>query len=157
MRRNWSFIAKDAQLEVLKIILKEHNPQKAISYIKQVISDLRHNRVPLDKVIIFTKLQKEIEQYDSVGPHVAAAQRMKAKGLDVGPGSLIKFVVVKGKGKIRDKVKLPEEASQDDYDADYYINNQIIPSVERIFGVLGFDIIALTESESQQGLGKFFG
>ena len=157
VRRNWSFIAKDAQLEVLKIILKEHNPQKAISYIKQVICDLRHNRIPLDKVIIFTKLQKEIEQYDSVGPHVAAAQRMKAKGLDVGPGSLIKFVVVRGKGKIRDKVKLPEETNQDDYDADYYINNQIIPSVERIFGVLGFDIIALTESESQQGLGQFLG
>jgi len=157
VRRNWSFIAKDTQLEVLKMILKDGNAQRAINHAKQIISDLRHNRIPLDKVVIFTKLQKEIEQYDSIGPHVAAAQRMKAKGLDVGPGSLIKFVIVKGKGKIRDKVKLPEEATQDDYDAEYYINNQIIPSVDRIFTVFGFDITALTEIESQSGLGKFFG
>jgi len=106
VRRNWSFIAKDTQKEVLKIILKENDPEKAFKYVKEVIADLKNHKIPIDKVVIRTQLQKEIDEYVSIGPHVAAAQIMKKKGLPVGPGTLIKFVVSKGTGRIRDKVKL---------------------------------------------------
>ncbi len=155
VRRNWSFIAKDIQKKVLEIILKEHDPQKAKAYVRDVVEQMRKNKIPLDKVVIRTALSKATSGYASIGPHVAAAQRMEAKGQTVGAGSVIKYVVIKGKGKIRDKVKLPEEATQEEYDGEYYITNQILPGVERIFAVLGIKVDDLLSSTKQSSLEGF--
>ncbi len=158
IRRNWSFVAKETQREILNIILKEGNPKKAFDYVKDIITDLRDKKIPIEKVVIHTQLQKAISEYDSIGPHVAVAKRMINKGIPVGPGSLIKYVITKGKikEKIRDRAKLPEEISKDDYDSDYYINNQIIPSVEKIFEVLGFEKDDLINSLNQSKLDTYF-
>jgi len=158
IRRNWSFIAKETQREILNIILKEVNPKKAFNYVKEIIINLREKKIPIEKVVIHTKLQKAISEYNSIGPHVAVAQRMVDKGIPVSPGSIIKYVITKGnkKGRIRDRAKLPEEINQNDYDADYYINNQIIPSVEKIFEVLGFYKEDLVNSLNQSSLNKYF-
>jgi len=80
---------------------------------------------------------------------------MQNKGIDVGPGTMIQFIVGKGKGRIRDKVKLPEDATQEDYDPEYYINHQILPSVDRIFDALGIDPKELAEEGNQSKLGSF--
>ena len=158
IRRNWSFIAKETQREILNIILKEGNPKKAFNYVKEVIINLREKKIPIEKVVIHTQLQKAVSEYDSIGPHVAVAKRMIDKGIPVGPGSLIKYVITKGKDKekIRDRARLPEEISKDDYDSDYYINNQIIPSVEKIFEVLGFEKDDLINSLNQSRLDTYF-
>ena len=158
IRRNWSFIAKETQREILNIILKEGNPKKAFNYVKEIIINLREKKIPIEEVVIHTQLQKAISEYDSIGPHVAVAQRMVDKGIPVSPGSIIKYVITKGnkKGRIRDRAKLPEEINQNDYDADYYINNQIIPSVEKIFEVLGFEKDDLINSLNQSKLDTYF-
>ena len=156
VRRNWSFIAKDVQKAVLETVLKEKNVQKAVSYLQCVINDLRAHIIPVDRVVIHTQLQREISSYVNVTPHVAAAQRMKDKGIEAGPGTMLKFVIVKGEGRIRDKVRLSDEAKQSDYDAEYYINNQIIPAVERIFAVFGIDRESFLADKSQSDINKFF-
>jgi DNA polymerase I len=156
VRRNWSRIAKDTQERVLNIVLKEKNPEKAVKYVKGIISLLRKNSVELKDVIIRTQLQKEIKAYDSVGPHVAIAERMKNKGINVGPGSAIEFVITKEGKKIRDKAKMPSEVTQKDYDPEYYVNNQVVPAVEKIFEVLGYSKEDLVERKEQNKLAKFF-
>ncbi|MBW2989517.1 DNA-directed DNA polymerase [Candidatus Woesearchaeota archaeon] len=156
VRRNWSLIAKDVQENVLNIVLKEKNPEKAISYVKQVIESLRKNKVPLKQVIIHTRLQKAIDEYSAIGPHVAVAAKMKKKGIDISPGSTIEFIITRKGDKIRDKARLPEEVKQDDYDPDYYVNNQVVPAIEKIFEVLGYSKDDLTESKEQNKLHRFF-
>ena len=158
IRRNWSFIAKETQREVLNIILKQGDPKKAFNYVKGIITDLKDRKIPIEKVVIHTQLQKAVSEYDSIGPHVAVAQMMMDRGISVGPGSLIEYVITKGKDKekIRDRAKLPEEISKDDYDPDYYINNQIIPSVEKIFEVLGFEKDFLVKGIDQSRLDIYF-
>ncbi len=156
VRRNWSTIAKEVQEEVLNIVLKENNKEKALAYVKNIIDNLRNHKVPLDKVIIHTQLQKEIGDYDSIGPHVAVAKKLRDKGLKIAPGTVIKYIVTKGKGLIRERAMLPNEAKQEDYDPIYYVNNQIIPAVEPIFSVLGYHKSDLTEKKGQEKLGKFF-
>ncbi len=155
VRRNWSAIAKDVQRKVLEIILKEHDAKKAKDYVKTVVDELRKNAIPLDKVVVHTALSKGTSSYAAIGPHVAAAQRMEAKGQSVGAGSVIHYVVIKGKGKIRDKVKLPEETTQEEYDGEYYIQNQVLPGVERIFAVLGIKVDDLVSSTKQSSLAGF--
>lgn len=157
VRRNWSFIAKEAQKEILSIILKENSPEKALAYAKKIIADLRNKTIPNQKVVIHTQLQKPTSDYASVGPHVAVARRMKEKGMDVAPGSMIRFIVTSAKGIIRDKAKLPEEVSQGDYDADYYINNQVVPAVDRILAVFGFEKEDILHEKKQNKLDSYFG
>jgi len=156
VRRNWSSIAKESQEAVLAIILKEHDVKKASDYIKKVVDGLRNKKIPVEKVIIHTQLQKDISEYDNKGPHVAVAQRLKNQGVSVGPGTTIRYVVMQGSDIIRNRSKMPEEVKGNDYDADYYINNQVIPAVERIFNVLGYTKEELLEKKDQTKLGGFF-
>lgn len=156
VRRNWSFIAKDVQKDVLEIVLKENNPSKAAAYLQAIITDLRKNTIPLQKVVIHTQLQRDLTTYKSISPHVAAAQRLQQKGVVVEAGDMLKFVIVKGKGKIRDKVRLIDETKQEDYDAEYYINNQVLPAVERIFAVLGYSKETFLSEKTQSDIQSFF-
>ena len=156
VRRNWSLIAKEVQERVLNMVLKDHDHKTALKYAKTVIDDLRNKRVPIDKVIIHTQLQKEIEDYDARGPHVAVAQRLRNQGINVGPGSIIKFVVTQGDDIIRNRAKLPDEISIKDYDADYYVTHQVVPAIERIFNVLGYTKEELLETKDQTKLEGFF-
>ena len=155
VRRNWSFVAKDVQEEVIRIILQENDVEKALNFVKDTIKDLKQRKVPLSKVVIHTQLQKPIAEYENVGPHVAVAKRMQDSGEEVGPGSMIKYVVVQGTGKIRDRAKMPDEVMGNEYDYDYYINNQVLPAVESIFSVLGHKKEELVQPE-QSKLGGFF-
>jgi len=156
VKRNWSFIAKETQEKVLDIILKQGDKEKAMNYVKSVINKLREKQIPLDKVIIHTQLQKDLSDYTAKGPHVAVAQRLKSKGVDIGPGALIQFVVTQGSDIIRNRAKLPEEVTEDDYDADYYINNQVVPAVDKILEVLGYTKSDLLEHKEQKKLEGFF-
>jgi DNA polymerase elongation subunit (family B) len=156
VRRNWSPIARKVQKRVLEILLTERKPESALQYVRGVVEGLNKNKVPLADVVIRTQLSRDLSEYANAGPHVAAAQRMQELGQQVGTGTRIQYVVTKGKGRIKDKVKLPEETTQQDYDADYYVNNQILPGVEKLFEVFGIDIHAQFAEKAQSSLSTFF-
>src|SRR3989344_2413298 len=156
VRRNWSMVAKDVQEKVLEIVLREHDSKKALEYVKDRIKDLRSKKVPVEEVVMHTQLQKEIIDYANKGPHVAAAQRLKNQGKSIAPGTIIKYVVTQGSDIIRNRVKLPDEVKDNEYDSDYYIHNQVVPSVERIFNVLGYTKEDILETKEQTKLGGFF-
>lgn len=157
VRRNLSKIAKETQEKVLQIILKENDPKAAFEYAKEVVHDTRMRKLPAEKIIITTQLKKEIGSYDSYGPHVAAAQRMKEKGMPSGPGAIIKYVVVQGSERVRDRVRLPDEVKEGEYDPEYYVNNQIAPAVEKIFDIFGYNPEELTAEKTQKKLQAWFG
>ncbi|MBI2134346.1 hypothetical protein HYU11_06745 [Candidatus Woesearchaeota archaeon] len=110
----------------------------------------------MEKMIIRTQLQKEIASYDAISPHVAVAQKMRLQGKDVGVGSVISYVVSAGKDRIRDRARLPEEVKGGDYDPDYYIYNQVVPAIGKIFDVFGISISEHVEPKAQSKLDRFF-
>ena len=101
-------------------------------------------------------MQKNIEEYASIGPHVAIAKKMKAQGIEVEAGAIIEYVITAEGKLIRDKAKLPSEIKNNEYDPNYYINNQVLPAVETIFQVMGFKKQDITSHKSQSGLNEFF-
>lgn len=157
VRRNWSQIAKEVQEAVIDIVLKEHNVDKAKNYVKKMVNELRQKRIPNSKVIIYTQLQKSIAEYDSKGPHVVVAEKMRNAGVPVGPGSMIKYIVAVGKGSVGDRAEVPDKVADGEYDADYYVNNQVVPAVGRIFDVLGVKEEELLEEKEQSKLKAYFG
>ncbi len=156
VRRNLSRISKEVQEKVLTMVLKEKNDESAREYVRGIIEQMRNKELPVEKMVINTQLQKEIASYDSISPHVAVAQRMRQLGRKVGIGSMISYVVVKGKDRIRDRARLPEEVKEGEYDPEYYIQNQILPSVGKIFDVFGTNIQDFIEPKVQSKLDSFF-
>ncbi len=154
IRRNWSLIGKEVQEKVLRMVLSNQK-EEALNYVKDVIKMVRSGKMSINKMVITTQLQKDPEMYDSKMPHVAVAMRMKQKGMAVGHGTMIKFVITSGKEKLRDRARMVEEA--ENYDPDYYINNQILPSVTRIFEAVGMNMEELEEDKKQSDLKRFFG
>jgi DNA polymerase, archaea type len=102
-----------------------------------------------------TILQREPKDYDSIGPHVAAAQKAMDRGKELGVGSMLSFIIkkpTKGKESISEKAELEEYVSEGDYDVDYYLENQVIPAVIKILAELGYSKEDLLTGGKQTGL-----
>lgn len=154
VRRNWSKIGKEVQEKVLSLVLT-NQVEAAVQYVKETVKKLKKGEIPLRQLIIKTQITRELDDYASVGPHVTVARRMQGLGERVLPGTLIEYVITKGVGLVRERAKLPSEAKEGEYDADYYINHQLLPAVAGIFAVLGYSEEDLFKESSQVGLGKF--
>ncbi len=155
VRRNVSTIAKRVQEHVFDLILNKEDTKGAVKYVRSVVDDLKKGKIKAEELVIHTRLSKPVDDYDSVGPHVAVAKRMIERGEIVGPGSMIDYVIGKGGKVIRDKAKALDEIEEGEYDAEYYIDHQVIPAVEKIFEVIGHSKEELVGGAKQTGLGSF--
>jgi DNA polymerase I len=105
IRGDWAEVAKKVQEHVLEIILKESSPNKAIDYVRKVISDLKHRKVPLHDLIIWKNLTKSPNDYAIKAPHVEAAKILKEKGWQLTGGDKVGYVILTGQGRLYSRVK----------------------------------------------------
>ncbi len=154
-RRDWANIAKATQEKVLYTILWENNPQKAAEDVKAVINDLRAGKVPLKELVMFTQITKPLGEYENVGPHVQAAIKAQKRGKTVRPGDVIQYIITKKGSSISDKAEMVGFVNENDYDAEYYVNNQVLPAVMRILEALGYSEEELKGLGRQMTLGGF--
>ncbi len=153
VRRDWSRIARDTQRKVLEIILKEGKPQKAADVVKGVINDLKEGKVPLSELVISTQLRKGMDSYDIKSPELAAAEKAVKQGFKTKEEmehSVIGYIITKHGTSVSERAEL--EGMAKDYDADYYINNQVIPATMRILKELNFNEDELKNLGSQKKL-----
>lgn len=159
VRRDWAPIVKTTQENVLKYILEEGNSDKAIKEVKRVLKLIKSGKVPMKDLIIHTQITKNLDDYKQIGPHVVAAQKLLSNGIAVDKGTIIQYIIVRGKGPVSQRA-IPYEYSEGKiYDKDYYINNQLIPAIARIMDSLGYskkDLQNLAEGEVQQRLDAYF-
>ncbi len=159
VRRDWAPIVKQTQEAVLMALLRDGDAEKAIAEVKKVLKRIRKGDVENKELIIHTQINKPLKDYKQVGPHVVAAQIIEDHGIKVTRGTIIQYIIKKGKGSISQRA-VPYEYSQGvTYDKEYYINNQIIPAVGRIMEPLGYtkeDLQDLSVGEKQQSLDAFF-
>jgi len=177
VRRDWSAIAKETQRKVLESILKEGSKEKAIEIVKQVIKDIKENKVPIEKMAIETQLTKSLQDYEAKSPELVAALKYNKETTTekLGQGSIIRFVITKTaktnpeifkeckkliqaknpktSANISEKAEVLEKAK--DYDAQYYIDHQIIPAVLRVLKELGVSKEDLKIGGNQAGLFSF--
>jgi len=152
VRRDWSSVAKETQKKVLRKVL-ENKVEEAAEEVKDTISRLRDQEVPVEKLKIFTTLTKPPEEYDSTSPHVEAAKKARKRGKEIEPETTIDYVITRGGGGISERAEISEYA--DSYDADYYIDNQVLPAATRVLKVFGYTEDQLKGKGKQSGLGRF--
>lgn len=156
VRRDWCDLSKKIQREVLKIILHDKNPAKAIKLIHKTIKKLKEGKVSLEELTIFEQITRPLSQYEQIGPHVRAAQKAKARGRVIRSGSIIGFVITKGSGSISDRAEPIEDVKPKQYDPQYYIYHQILPASVRVLKALGYTEKEILSGKSQKKLGSFF-
>ncbi len=154
VRRDWSTVAKTTQRKVLEAILKHGRKEMAVKIVKDVIERLKGGKVPLEELTIYTQMRKDPRKYDIKSPELAAAQKAIAKGMQIEKGSVIGYVITKKGNTISEKACLAEMA--EDYDPNYYIDNQVMPSVLKILKELGYSEDDLKFKGEQKGLSSFF-
>jgi len=137
VRRDWCNLAKEVQRKVLEFVLRENDVKKAKNFVKRIIKNLKEKKVALRDLIIYEELTKPIEKYKLISPHVMAAKKLKERGIEVGEGQVIMFVIEEGKGSISEKAEPIEFAKLEKIDSNYYIERQIVPAAMRVLQVLG--------------------
>ncbi|MDR2967319.1 MAG: hypothetical protein LBU74_05175 [Methanobacteriaceae archaeon] len=159
VRRDWAPVAKDTQQSILISILRDGNIDKAVKTIEKVLKKVKSGKIEMKDLIIHTQITKKLSDYKNIGPHVVAAQKLEKKGLKIDKGTIIQYVVVKGKGAISQRAVPFEDSENYSYDANYYINHQILPAVSRIMKSLGYSkqqLAELGDNEKQKTLDAFF-
>ncbi len=154
VRRDWSKIAKETQLKVLEAILKDGSKEKAAAIIREVVLRLQTGKVPLDMVSISTQLNKDPGDYEVKSPELSAAEKLNKAGIKAERGTMITYVIGKTGKTISEKAEPIELAKG--YDADYYINNQVMPAVMKIMKELGYDEYSMKFGGKQKSLDHFF-
>lgn len=155
VRRDWSSIAKETQKKVIEAVLAEGKPQKAVEIVKKTIQELLSGTVPKKELVVLTQVQRPLDKYETTGPHVEAARKARSRGKPIGVGSVIGFIITKNGKSISDKAEPEEFVKEGNYDAQYYIEHQVIPAVIKILQELGYTKQDLIQGGKQSSLFSF--
>jgi DNA polymerase I len=90
-----------------------------------------------------------------MSPELSAVQKARAAGVRVPENAVVGYVIGKKGKSVSEKAVLRELAA--DYDADYYINNQVIPATLKLLSAFGYDEDAMKSRGKQSRLGQYFG
>merc|ERR1712079_658851 len=125
--------------ECLRKILIERDPEGAMEFAKQNISDLLCNRVDISQLVITKELTKTDKDYAAKQAHVELANKMRKRDPGSAPklGDRVPYVIIAAaKGtpayqKAEDPIHVLENNIP--IDAEYYLTNQLSKPLLRIF------------------------
>lgn len=129
---------------------RETTLKKARTYVKQ----LSTGNVPLEKMIITTKLTRELDEYTEKTIAYHIIKELKRQGNEVHRGDSISYVIVPGEEAVSKRARLPETATK--YDIHYYLERQLLPTIEDMLILKGITFEdVLHEDEHDTNLREF--
>ncbi len=141
VRRDWCELVSDTLTNVINIVLKKDDPMEALTYFTGIVQKLVKNEIGMQKLIVTKTMTKPPEKYEGMQPHIELVKKLQARnsGEVPGVGDRIGYVIVKGMGLLSKRAEDPSYIEENGIpvDSKYYIENQLLPPMERIFGVLG--------------------
>jgi len=143
VRRDWCKMVTETLNTILLVILKERDVKKAVELVKTKMNEIMNNKAPIETLVIVKGITKPPFSYDGMLPHIELAKKLSLRnpGAAPGIGDRIGFVIVRGKELLSKRAEDPEYIKEKglQVDADYYINNQLLPPVERILQAAGVE------------------
>ncbi|XP_066916708.1 DNA polymerase delta catalytic subunit-like [Clytia hemisphaerica] len=152
-RDNAPLVAKLINTCLQKLLI-DKDPDGAILYTKQVISDLLCNRIDISELVITKELTKTEDEYGAKQAHSVLAEKMKKRDAGSAPklGDRVPYVIVAGvKGsKAYEKAEDPIYVLENNIpiDTNHYLEHQLMNPLLRIFEPI------LGENKTQNALFK---
>jgi DNA polymerase I len=140
VRRDWCDLVSEAMSDVIEIILKKNDIKATVEYFKNVVDDLINGKIPIQKLVITKTMTKRPELYVGMQPHAELVKKVKIRSPAEAPGigDRIGYVIVKGTQLLSKRAEDPLYVIEKglEIDPQYYIENQLLPPLERIFTAL---------------------
>ncbi|KAL0222610.1 hypothetical protein RCL1_002464 [Eukaryota sp. TZLM3-RCL] len=156
VRRDWCKLTKTVSQKVLEIIFTANTinsdcldviVSRITDCLSEVAENLRNNRINILDLAVNKELQALPEKYANPEsqPHVMVALRMRARGIHVGVGTVIPYVIstanssdVSTSGGLSSRARLPEEILEGtaEVDVSYYLKTQILAPIARLCEVI---------------------
>lgn len=156
VRGDWCELAKETQSKVIETLLTTGDVSKAVEVVRSVIAELKSNKIQIHKLVIWKSLEKDLEEYEVTAPHMIAAKKAIKMGYSIGKGKKIGYVVLRGSGKLAERVEPYFTADQRRIDIEYYVTRQVIPASMRVLEGFGVKEQDLTTSSRKSDITKFF-
>lgn len=141
IRRDWCPLVSQTMKEILDIILKEGDMQKAIATMRNVLEKLKRNEIPLEMLTVIKGITKSPENYEGMLPHIELAKKLAERNPHDKPriGDRLGFVIIKGNQILSKRAEDPGYVKKHNLqiDSDYYIHSQLFPPIERILVSIG--------------------
>ncbi|MCS7106046.1 MAG: ribonuclease H-like domain-containing protein [Candidatus Aenigmarchaeota archaeon] len=148
VRRDWCDLVSKTLYNVIDIILKEQNPRKALKYVREVLTKLSKNEIPVEDLVITRGITKSIKEYKGVQPHIELVKKLRKRSPAEAPGigDRIGYVIIQGSQLLSERAEDPEYVKTHNLkiDSKYYIESQLLPPLERVFDALGIKKVELT-------------
>ena len=145
-RRDSCDYLKDTYGDILNILMKEHNVEKAIQYLSGAMGELVAGNVPMDKLTLTKALRGYYKNPQTIA-HSVLADRIGQRdpGNKPKPGDRMKFAFIvnpKPKALLGEKIETPEYIVDHRLTLDYtyYITNQLMKPLQQLFGLALVDI-----------------
>ncbi|XP_065673456.1 DNA polymerase delta catalytic subunit isoform X2 [Hydra vulgaris] len=137
-RDNSPLVAKLINTCLQKLLI-DRDPEGAVVYTKQVISDLLCNRIDISELVITKELTKTEEEYGTKQAHSVLAEKMKKRDAGSAPklGDRVPYVIIagvkgaKGYEKAEDPIYVLENNVP--IDTKHYLEHQLMKPLLRIF------------------------
>jgi DNA polymerase I len=141
VRRDWCDLTSETIEKILETILKANDIKQAVKYFKNVTDEMVTGGIPIQKLIITKTMTKGAERYDGMQPHAELVKKIKKRTPAEAPGvgDRIGYVIIKGLDLLSKRAEDPVYVMERglEIDSKYYIENQLLPPLERIFDALG--------------------
>eukprot|EP00002_Diphylleia_rotans_P033158 TRINITY_DN7021_c0_g1_i1.p1 TRINITY_DN7021_c0_g1~~TRINITY_DN7021_c0_g1_i1.p1 ORF type:complete len:1103 (-),score=239.27 TRINITY_DN7021_c0_g1_i1:90-3398(-) len=137
-RDNCPLVRKVVSTSLQKILI-ERNVAGAVSYVKNIISDLLKNKLDLSELVITKALSKSGDDYAAKQAHVELAERMRKRDAGSAPaiGDRVPYVIIKAAkdAKAYEKSEDPIWVLENSIplDTEYYLKQQLSNPLIRIF------------------------
>ncbi len=133
----------------LKALLNRLPAEEITAYLEKVVERVVNHEMPIENMVISSVVTKPLDTYETVTPAVAAARRMNSLGMAGNTVGRVEYVVMEGDDSLPNRVRLAIEISPSDYDAEYYIQHQLIPMLRRLSEVGGFELPAFGDDQAR--------
>jgi len=156
VRRDWCNLVSDTITEVINIVLKKDDIKEAVQLFKKIINDLVGGEIPLQKLVVTKTMTKSPQRYVGMQPHIEVVKKMQLRSPQDTPGvgDRIPYVIVKGTDLLSKRAEDPTYVMDNglEIDSNYYIENQLMPPLERIFSALEISKSELLGNGRQTGI-----
>ncbi len=140
-RRDNAPIVKDVFGGALDVLMQEKDVRKAQDFVREKLTEVLENKVPLEKFVVSKSLRDDYKNPDQIA-HRVLADRMAARDPGTAPkvGDRLQFVFVaenRDKGKQGDRIEEVGYVRKNNLtpDAQFYITNQIQNPVAQLFAL----------------------
>ncbi|MEM7825132.1 MAG: DNA polymerase domain-containing protein [Candidatus Aenigmatarchaeota archaeon] len=141
IRRDWCDLVSESLEKIIETILKENKTSYAVEHFKKIANELANGKIPIQKLIITKTMTKKADSYAGIQPHAELVKKIKKRSPTEAPGigDRIGYVIVKGTQLVSKRAEDPLYVIEKNLEIDpqYYIENQLLPPLERIFDAIG--------------------